>query len=176
MHSGSKRRFTDMSPSLSRHKSEFIPTKKQKFYRSKKFMTLIKEDEEIIAEPLMLEKTLSMIPDTNFDNQNDPSHDYCPTILSRQVSGQSNSKARPFNADAQMRLQNRIQTSSVFYIILSYLSQLQIIKTQLVNKRFYNLYVPVVSSMVTSVGVTPFKMRQTMRCMVLPGQRNLHVL
>ena len=50
-------------------------------------MTLIKEDEEILAEPLMLEKTLSMIPDTNFDNQDDPSHDFCPTVFSRQVSG-----------------------------------------------------------------------------------------
>ena len=75
-----------------------------------------------------------------------------------------------------MRLKNRIQTSSVFYIILSYLPQPQIIQTQQVNKRFYNLYVPIVSSMVTSVGTTPYKMRHVARCMVLPGQRNLHIL
>ena len=55
MYSSDRRRYTDMSPSLSRHKSEFIPTTKQKFYRSKKFKMLIREDDEVLAEPLMLE-------------------------------------------------------------------------------------------------------------------------
>ena len=68
MYSGSVRRLTNMSPQLSRHKSEFIPTTKLKVCKSQKLRTLLREDEEILAEPLMLEKTLSMIPDTNFDN------------------------------------------------------------------------------------------------------------
>ena len=77
-----------MSPSLSRNKSEFIPTTKQKFYRSKKFKMLTKQDDEILAEPLILEKTLSMMPDTMNDNPLDPSLDYTAT-LSRCVSQQS---------------------------------------------------------------------------------------
>ena len=41
MYSGSReRRFTDMSPSLTRYRSEFIPTSKSRIYRSKKFMLL----------------------------------------------------------------------------------------------------------------------------------------
>ena len=173
MYSGSRRRFTDMSPAFSRHKSEMIPTSKNRIvYRSKKFMLLTRQDEEILAEPLLLEKTLSLIPDSEHESRLDPSLEQT-NPLTRQVSkisSRSNNKSQqPFFSDAQLRLVNKIQTSSVFYIILSYLPQLEIIQTQLVNKRFYNLYVPVVSTMVTTVGVTPYKMRHKMRCMILPG-------
>ena len=74
MYSGSRRRFTDMSPAFSRHKSEMIPTSKNRIvYRSKKFMLLTRQDEEILAEPLLLEKTLSLIPDSEHESRLDPS-------------------------------------------------------------------------------------------------------
>ena len=71
---------------------------------------------------------------------------------------------------------HRIQNSSVFYIILPYLSQLKILQLQLVNNRFYTLYVPIVLTNVTSEGETPVNMRHLKACKVMPGSKELHVL
>lgn len=48
-----------------------------------------------------------------------------------------------------------ITKSSVNYFILSFLPPLQIIRIGQLNKRFYNLYVPVTLSTVTARGTTP---------------------
>ena len=74
MYSGRSRvMFTEGSPSLSRHKSEFIPTKRSISVNSRKFKLLMKEDEEILAEPMALERSLSMMPVSTNENQADPS-------------------------------------------------------------------------------------------------------
>ena len=49
----------------------------------------------------------------------------------------------------------QITTSSVNYFILSFLPPLQIIRLQQLNKRYYNLYVPVTLSTVTVGGTVP---------------------
>lgn len=67
----------------------------------------------------------------------------------------------------------RIQTSSVFYIILVYLPMQKILHMQQTNKRFYNIYVPIVLKNVTSLGITPCKRRNLFGCKVLPGVREL---
>ena len=67
----------------------------------------------------------------------------------------------------------RIQTSSVFYIILVYLPMQKILHMQQTNKRFYNIYVPIVLKNVTSLGITPCKRRNVFGCKVLPGVREL---
>ena len=71
---------------------------------------------------------------------------------------------------------HRIQNSSVFYVILPYLSQMKILQLQLVNNRFYTLYVPIVLTNVTSEGETSVNMRHLKACKVIPGSKELHVL
>ena len=102
MYSGSRVMFTEGSPSLSRHKSEFIPTKKSLSVNSRKFKLLMKEDEEILAEPLALERSLSMMPVSTNENHLDPSLEHqTSNSLSRQVSGlQSNLRSPHFACDA----------------------------------------------------------------------------
>ena len=52
----------------------------------------------------------------------------------------------------------------------------KILHMQAMNKRFYNIYVPIVLKNVTSLGITPCKRRNLFGVKVLPGVRELQVL
>ena len=55
----------------------------------------------------------------------------------------------------RFNLTQKIRTSSVNYFILSFLPPVQILRLGQLNRRFYNLYVPVTLSNVTIGGTLP---------------------
>ena len=55
----------------------------------------------------------------------------------------------------RLNLTQSISKSSVNYFILSFLPPIQIMRLGLLNRRFYDLYVPVTLSTVTLGGTTP---------------------
>ena len=77
----------------------------------------------------------------------------------------------------KIKLMQEISKSSVNYIIVSFLPPKQIIRLGMLNKRFYNLYVPVTLSNVTIGGTQPCSnSKQTTFALQFEDSKDLYTL